>query len=292
MPHYDLHSHTYYSDGTLTPAELLARAKAHGVDVLALTDHDVTDGLPEAETAAQALGMTLIPGVEISVTWGAQTVHVVGLGVDRQNAALQAGLARLREFRAWRAEEMGRRLEKRGVAGAYDGARAMARGSLISRTHFAHFLVAQGYAKDVRAVFKKYLCHGKPGHVPGDWADLADAVGWIVQAGGQAVIAHPARYKLSATHLYRLIAEFKDSGGVALEVVSGSHTADDSLRFAHLAEKYGLLASSGSDYHGPESPWVEVGRLASLPERCVPIWRQWEAESTGASVPGSQRGAA
>lgn len=285
MPHYDLHSHSHHSDGTLSPADLVMRARSGGVDVLALTDHDVTDGIAEARAAAQAVGLALVPGVEVSVTWGAMTVHVVGLGIDPGHARLQAGLAELRKFRAWRAEEIGRRLAKKGIAGAYEGARALAHGSLISRTHFAQFLVGQGHAQDVRQVFRKYLVTGKPGHVPGEWAALPDAVGWIRAAGGQAVIAHPARYKLSATRLQRLLREFKDSGGEAIEVVSGSHSRDDYLRFAALASRYELLASSGSDYHGPESPWIELGRLPALPESCRPVWMSWQS----ADVPGCDR---
>ena len=275
MPLYDLHAHTHYSDGTLSPADLVMRARANGVDVLALTDHDVTDGIAEGMTAAVEIGMTLVPGVEISVTWGTQTVHIVGLGVDCANPALQEGLAGLRDFRAWRAEEIGRRLEKKGIAEAHAGASQLARGSLISRTHFAHFLVAAGHAKDVRTVFRKFLVRGKPGYVPGQWTTLEQAVDWIRQAGGRAVIAHPARYKLSPARLHRFLTEFRDAGGEAVEVVSGSHSRDDSFRFAALAQQFGLLASSGSDYHGPESPWMDIGRLPALPPGCRPVWHDW-----------------
>ncbi len=275
MPHYDLHAHTYHSDGTLSPADLVMRAKANGVDVLALTDHDVTDGIAEARSAAQTVGIVLVPGVEISVTWGAITVHVVGLGIDTDCAPLQAGLAELRKFRAWRAEEMGRRLARRGIPDAFAGARARAQGSLISRTHFAQFLVSEGHARDVRQVFRNFLVSGKPGHVPGQWAELSDAVGWIRAAGGQAVIAHPARYKLSAGRLQQLLSEFKGAGGEAIEVVSGSHSRDDYQRFARIAAQHDLMASTGSDYHGPEAPWVELGRLPPLPESCRPVWISW-----------------
>jgi predicted metal-dependent phosphoesterase TrpH len=278
MSHYDLHSHTYYSDGTLSPADLVRRAKTNGVGVLALTDHDVTDGIAEAQLAATEVGLTLIPGVEVSVTWGSQTLHVVGLGVDRHAAALQDGLKSLREFRVWRAEEIGRRLAKKGVAGAYEGASALARRNLISRTHFAHFLVAEGHAKDVRTVFKKYLTPGKPGYVPGQWTSLEQAVSWIRAAGGQAVIAHPARYKLNSTRLHQLLTEFKEAGGEAIEVASGSHSRDDSFRFAAIAAQYGLLSSCGSDYHGPESNWTDLGRLEPLPDHCIPVWRDWKLD--------------
>lgn len=290
MPHYDLHSHTYYSDGTLSPADLVLRAHTNGVEVLALTDHDVTDGIAEAEGAAAEVGLSLIPGVEVSVTWGSQTLHIVGLGVDRHVPGLQSGLKTLREFRVWRAEEIGRRLEKKGVPGAYEGASALARRDLISRTHFAHFLVAQGHAKDVRSVFKKYLIPGKPGYVPGEWATLEQAVSWIRDAGGQAVIAHPARYKLNSVRLHQLLTQFKAAGGEAIEVASGSHSRDDCLRFAAIATKYELLSSCGSDYHGPESHWMDIGRLAPLPAQCIPVWRDWKldrAVSQHVTAPGA-----
>jgi predicted metal-dependent phosphoesterase TrpH len=305
-PVYDLHTHTFYSDGALAPAELVARAAAHGVNVLALTDHDVTDGLPEARVAAEAAGITLVPGVEISVTWpenrsgtsalqgwsnaargqepeaaaihggrGGQTVHVLGLHIDAADAALQAGLARLREFRDWRAEEIGRRLAKAGIAGAIEGARARAQRGLVSRTHFAQFLVAAGHAADVRSVFKKFLVQGKPGHVPGQWATLDEAIGWIRAAGGQAVLAHPARYKVTATRLNKLLNEFRAAGGAGIEVVSGSHSRDDMFRFAQLARHHGLLASSGSDFHSPQNCHMDLGPLPPLPDGCTPIWQTW-----------------
>jgi predicted metal-dependent phosphoesterase TrpH len=296
---YDLHAHTFYSDGALSPAELVARAAANGVQVLALTDHDVTDGVPEAQAAAQQAGITLVPGVEISVTWpgnrscvsgtsaihggrGGQTVHVIGLQVDVIHPGLQAGLARLREFRDWRAEEIGRRLAKAGIPGAIDDARRRAQRGLVSRTHFAQFLVAAGHATDVRSVFKKYLVHGKPGHVPGAWAGLDEAIGWIRAAGGQAVLAHPARYKITATRLRKLLGEFRDAGGAAIEVVSGSHSRDDIFRFAQLANSYGLLASSGSDFHAPQNFYADLGRLPRLPDGCTPVWQAW-----GAPVPAA-----
>lgn len=273
---YDLHTHTFYSDGALAPAELVARAAANGVNVLALTDHDVTDGLPEARVAADAAGITLVPGVEISVTWGGQTVHVLGLQIDTANSAIQTGLARLREFRDWRAEEIGRRLAKAGIPGGIEGARARAQRGLVSRTHFAQFLVADGRAPDVRSVFKKYLVQGKPGHVPGQWATLDEAIGWIRAAGGQAVLAHPARYKVTATRLKKLLDEFRSAGGAGIEVVSGSHSRDDMFRFAQLARHYGLLASSGSDFHSPQNYHMDLGPMPPLPEGCTPIWQTWK----------------
>lgn len=276
MSCYDLHSHSWVSDGTLSPAALVQRAAAAGVDVLALTDHDDTAGSAEARRAADAAGLTLLPGVEISVTWQGMTVHIVGLNIDPEAPELLAGLARLREFRDWRAREIGLRLAERGLAGAYEGAAALSRGRIISRTHFAHYLVSCGCGKDVREVFKHYLRRNKPGHVAGQWAALDEAVGWIRAAGGVAVVAHPARYELTATKLRRLLGEFSECGGEAMEVVSGSHTPADVQTMARHARTLGLLASSGSDFHGPENPWVELGRLPPLPDGLIPVWQRWE----------------
>lgn len=269
---YDLHAHSTASDGTLTPAELVAHARTQGVDVLALTDHDDVGGLAEAARAAREEGVTLVPGIELSVTWSHQTIHIVGLGIDPDHETLTAGIARQHAFRAWRAQEIGRRLEKKGIGGALEGARRLARGEIVSRTHFARFLVEQGHAPSVQEVFRRYLVRGKPGYVPGDWATLEEVVGWITAAGGQAVLAHPARYRLSASRLRRLAAEFRDLGGTALEVLSGSQARDHAIHLAQLARRCGLAASRGSDYHGPPSPWVELGRLPPLPEGCTAIW--------------------
>jgi len=287
MPsNYDLHTHSTFSDGTLAPAELVSRAAASGVQVLALTDHDTLDGLGAAEAAAKATGLVLSPGVEISVTWGGRTIHIVGLGVHRGDEVLRSGLARLTNYRLWRAEEIGRRLAKVGIEGAFAGAKRFSNGRLIGRTHFARFLVAQGLAPSVRDVFKRYLVKGKPGHVAGDWASLEDAVRWIRAAGGQAVIAHPARYRFTASKLRRLIGEYKEHGGVGIEVVSGSHSRDEYLVYARHAREHGLLASAGSDYHGPENPWLELGRLPPLPKGCTPIWTNWEGHGLPRAASG------
>jgi len=274
---HDLHAHSTASDGTLTPAQLMRRAHAAGVQVMALTDHDTLEGLPEAAAEAAQLGLRFVPGVEVSVSWGGRTVHIVGLGVDPQSTELEQGLRGLRGYRDWRAEEMGRRLAKVGIEGMFEHARGLSNGRLISRTHFARALVEKGHAESVRAVFKKFLVNGKPGFVEGQWASLADAVGWIVAAGGQAVIAHPARYGLTRTRLRKLIKDFMAAGGTGIEVVSGSHSRDDYFTMAQHARDFGLLASTGSDYHGPENPWIELGPLPQLPHGCTPIWHDWAA---------------
>jgi predicted metal-dependent phosphoesterase TrpH len=245
------------------------------VDVLALTDHDGTGGLEEAGRVADELGLQLVPGVEISVSWNGVTFHIVGLNIDQAHAGLQAGLSALRAIRKERAEKIAQRLAKHGIEGALEGAKAFATGQILGRTHFARFLVEQGHAKDMRKVFKKFLVHNRPGYVPGEWATLEDALSWIRDSGGQAVIAHPARYRLSATRLRQFIQDFKDAGGEALEVVSGSHSAGDVQGMAQYAERFELLASCGSDYHGPEQPWIELGKLPPLPENCTPVWQNW-----------------
>jgi len=271
----DLHTHSTASDGSLAPEELVRRAAAAGVEVLALTDHDTTAGVAAAAEAAAALGLVLVPGVEISVTWGGRTIHIIGLGVDAENPRLRQGLERLVDYRHWRAEEIARRLAAEGIDGAHAGAAAFAQGRSIGRTHFARFLVSRGHAADLRGVFKRFLVRGKPGHVPGDWASLEEAVGWVRAAGGQAVIAHPARYDLTRVKLNRLVGELKEAGGVGIEVVSGSHSREDVLNFGRYAREQGLLASAGSDYHGPEAVWLELGRLPPLPAGCTPIWADW-----------------
>lgn len=275
---FDLHTHSTASDGTLSPAELVARAAVAGIDALALTDHDTTAGVQEAAAEARRRGIWLIPGVEVSVTWESRVIHILGLGVDPQCETLQAGLGKLVNFRDWRAEEMGRRLEKEGIPGAFDGARSLSNGRLISRTHFARYLVEKGHVSSVRKVFQRYLVYGKPGYVNGRWAVLQEAVSWILAAGGQAVIAHPARYRLTRSGLRRLLGEFSAAGGVGLEVISGSHSRDDTYKMATFARDFGLLASAGSDYHGPENPWIDLGRLPGLPDICTPVWRDWALE--------------
>ena len=270
--HYDLHSHSLASDGSLSPAELVAAAHAGGVDVLALTDHDTTDGLAEAAQCAGRLGLQLVPGVEISVSWQSQTIHVLGLGIDPACEALQAGLSGLREFRNWRAEEIGRRLARAGIPGCYEGARRLARGNIVGRTHFAHHLVAGGHARSTRHVFKRFLVNNKPGYVSGNWASLEDTLSWIDGAGGLAVVAHPARYRMTASKLRRFLNEFRECGGIGMEVISGSHTRDNITAMAALCRHQDMLASCGSDYHGPENPWIKLGQLPPLPASCVPVW--------------------
>ncbi|HYG31606.1 MAG TPA: 3',5'-nucleoside bisphosphate phosphatase [Methylophilaceae bacterium] len=271
----DLHSHSIVSDGLLTPAELVAHAASKGIRVLALTDHDDVAGLTEAEAAAAQHGITLVSGVEISVTWRRRTLHIVGLKIDPQSSSLVDGLAQIRAGRHIRAQGMAASLDKAGISGSLEGAYAYARQGIISRTHFAQYLVAQGHAPDTRSVFRKFLVKGKPGYFEYSWADLEEAVGWILESGGIPVLAHPGRYDLGRTNMLLLLEEFRALGGVAIEVVTGSHTTDQYREFARLAHQFSLKASLGSDYHGPGHSYLDMGRLPALPADCVPVWQDW-----------------
>ncbi|PLC48679.1 phosphatase [Pollutimonas subterranea] len=272
----DLHSHSVVSDGVLAPAELAARAHANGVQLWALTDHDELSGVAEARQAAVSLGMSHVSGVEVSVTWGRQTIHVLGLGVDEADPGLNAGLAEIRAGRIVRAKEMADRLEAMGVPDSYDGAMKFAGNPLlISRTHFARFLVEQGYCKNMQVVFDKYLGENKPANVKVHWSTLEQAVGWIVGAGGRAAIAHPGRYNYSAMQFDALFDEFKELGGTAIEVITGSHTPAQYVQYADVARRYGFLASCGSDFHSPAEARLDLGELPSLPSDLTPVWHDW-----------------
>lgn len=269
----DLHCHSVVSDGTLTPEALAARAKAQGVELWALTDHDEIGGQQRAADAAQNLGLHYLTGVEISVTFIGQTVHIVGLGFDPDNPALQAGLAQTRGGRHQRALDMSDGLARVGIKGAYAGATQYAGNpELVSRTHFARFLVESGVCRDTNEVFRKYLIEGKPGYVPHRWASLKDAVGWITQAGGGAVIAHPGRYKFSANEEFALFTEFRQHGGLGVEVVTGSHSSAEYITYADMALEFGLAASRGSDFHSPTESHTDLGTLPYLAGRLQPVW--------------------
>jgi hypothetical protein len=269
---YDLHAHSVFSDGTLSPADVVRRARAHGVTTLALTDHDSTDGVTDAATAAADAGIRLVKGCELSVTWNSNLIHVLGLGVDPAHAALVRGLAELRAIRSRRAEEMAHQLEKHGVPGAMRGALRHAANGIVTRRHFALYLVELGLAPTVRTVFDRFLRTGKPGYVKTQWAALADVVEWINASGGVAVIAHPQRYGMTATRLRTLAREFVACGGAGLEVVSGAGAEDAVQSSAALAERFDLYASAGSDFHDPAQQWNDLGRFAPLPEHLKPVW--------------------
>ena len=276
MLRYDLHCHSTHSDGLLTPSAVVRRAAARGVAVLALTDHDELSGLAEARAEAVSAGVELIAGAELSVTWRTITLHVLGLRVEPDCPALRDGLAAIRAGRSARARRIGDSLAAAGIRGAYEGAmRFVTSERLISRTHFARFLVEAGHARTTPDVFGRYLTPGKPGHVVHAWAQLPDAIAWIHAAGGQAVLAHPGRYRLDATERRELLTEFRAAGGDGIEVLSPSHSAAQVVEFAHQARLFGLAASSGSDYHGPGESSVDLGDMPALPVGVTPVWQNW-----------------
>jgi predicted metal-dependent phosphoesterase TrpH len=273
----DLHCHSKVSDGTLEPEALAARAKANGVELWALTDHDEIGGQQRALEAAQALALPYLTGTEISVSFAGKVVHIVGLGFDHRNEPLIQGLKATRGGREPRAREMAAGLAQVGIPGAFEGAlQYVGNPDLISRTHFARFLVDAGHCCDVPEVFRRYLTEGKPGFVEHKWARLADAVRWIQEAEGVAVIAHPARYGFTPTEEYALITEFMAHGGRGIEVVTGSHTAAEAMQYADTALEFGLLASRGSDFHSPDESRIDLGLLDLLPGRLTPVWEALE----------------
>jgi 3',5'-nucleoside bisphosphate phosphatase len=275
----DLHCHSTVSDGTLEPEALAARAAANGVELWALTDHDEIGGQQRARAAAHANGMAYLTGTEISVSFAGETVHIVGLGFDEQNTELREGLARTRGGREERAREMAAGLATVGIKGAYEGAlRYVGNPELISRTHFARFLVEAGHCNDTNEVFRRYLIDGKPGFVPHRWARLGEAVGWISRAGGVAVIAHPARYsRFMPTEEYALFCEFKAHGGRGVEVMTGSHSAAECAKYADVAIEFDLLASRGSDFHAPGESRTDLGALPALPGKLKSVWEALSA---------------
>ncbi|MGE0347820.1 MAG: 3',5'-nucleoside bisphosphate phosphatase [Hydrogenophaga sp.] len=273
MINVDLHCHSVVSDGTLTPEALAQRARSNGVELWALTDHDELGGQDRAIAAARDAGLPYLTGVEVSVTFAGVTVHIVGLGMDHTNSTLLAGLAATRGGREQRAREMSDDLARVGIPGVYEGAlKFVGNPDLISRSHFARYLVEIGVCKDISEVFRKYITEGKPGFVPHRWATLGDAVSWITGAGGVAVVAHPGRYKFTATEEYALFTEFKAHGGQGVEVMTGAHGQADYVKYAGFCQEFDLLASRGSDFHSPEESHTDLGSLPYLPGSVTPVW--------------------
>lgn len=281
----DLHAHSTVSDGLLTPAELVQYAANSGVRVLALTDHDDIGGLAEARYAATQQRIHLINGVEISVSWNKRTLHIVGLNINPDDEVLKSALAAVRAGRVERAQKMSQGLEKVGIYGAFEAASEYARDSILTRMHFARFLVEKNYAKDTKSVFKKFLVKGKPGYVEHEWMSLESAVSLIKNSGGVAVLAHPGRYEIKRTSMLLLLEEFRALGGEAIEVVTGSHTPAQYVEYAKYAQLFGLKASQGSDYHGHGISFMGMGRLPALPSQCAPVWLDWpEAQRLAADL--------
>ena len=276
MDNYDLHNHSTASDGLLSPTQLIELGARLGVTAMALTDHDTIDGLEEAAAAAKRAGIGFVEGVEISVSWGETTVHVVGLGIDPASTVLAGGLRSVRDGRLGRAQLMAKSLEGLGIPGTLEAALALAGSEeQVSRTHFARHLVDRGAVRNTQHAFDKYLGKGKPAFVQHRWSRLEDAVGWILGAGGIAVLAHPGRYGLKPLGRATLLEEFKRLGGEAIEVVTGSHRPEEYATWRRVAEEYGFLASRGADYHGPGESPVEPGRLPPLPASLAPVWTRW-----------------
>jgi len=276
LDNFDLHNHSTASDGLLSPKQLIELAARTGVDAIALTDHDTTAGLEEAARAARDAGIRFVNGVEISVSWGGTTLHVVGLNVDPRSADLAQGLDAIRDGRFGRAQKIAAELERLGIPGALEGALALAGNEAkLSRSHFARHLVRAGSVRDAQAAFDKYLGQGKPAYVAHRWATLENAVSWIRAAGGTAVLAHPGRYDLKPMMRHEMLREFRAFGGEAIEVVTGSHRPEEYATWQRLALEHGFLASRGADYHGPgESTW-EPGKLPPLHASLTPVWSQW-----------------
>lgn len=273
---YDLHTHTTASDGEFSPKALVIEAIASGIDVLAITDHDTTEGVAEAENEANKQNIRLLPGIELSVSWMDKNFHIVGLGIDPNNRKLQTSLKETEELREQRAIKIGKKLDKIGVAKAYYEAKELAGIHTLTRSHFARVLINQGFAEDTREVFKKYLVNNKPGFVKTNWLEMSSGIKLINDSGGEAILAHPLRYNITASWLRRFLLAFKESGGTGIEVVTGSSNADEITAAAAHARRFELSGSSGSDFHGFDNTWVKLGHLAAMPESVTPVWNKWE----------------
>ncbi|NOT83349.1 MAG: PHP domain-containing protein [Methylococcaceae bacterium] len=269
---YDLHSHSTASDGALSPSELVVRAQQQGVTALALTDHDTIQGLDEAKQAAALNGIQLINGIEISTTWENHCLHIVGLNINPEHVSLKTGIAHLQAIRSERAQKIAFKLEKKRIPGAYEAVTLAAGKGMITRSHFADFLLQQNHVSTQQEAFDRYLGQGKPAYVSTTWASLNDTLNWITAAGGVAVLAHPMRYKLSANWMNRLLSAFKESGGQGIEVITGRSSPEEITLTSQYIKRYGLYGSVGSDFHSPANQWVELGRLKPLPEIIKPVW--------------------
>ncbi len=269
---YDLHTHTTASDGELSPEALIIKAKESGIDVIAITDHDTTTGIPGAEAEAHRQNIRLLAGVELSISWMNRNFHIVGLNIDPDNAALKEALKNTNELREQRAIEIGKKLDKHGVTNTYHEAKELAGIHTITRSHFARVLIQQGFVKDTKEAFKKYLVRNKPGFVKTEWIEMETGLGLIKQSGGVAVLAHPMRYKVTANQLGKFLLAFREAGGEGIEVVTGSSNADEIKTTSAYAEHFQLTGSAGSDFHGYDNTWNKLGQLAPMPKSVTPVW--------------------
>lgn len=271
----DLHAHSTASDGELTPAKLVEMAAQNGVETLALTDHDTVSGLAEAKTAAKQHNIKLINGIELSTRWDNKTIHIIGLNINADSKTMIDATIHLNQLREQRAIKIGEKLGKIGINNAYENTKELAGNGTVTRQHFAQFLVNHGHAKSYVEVFKRFLVNNKPGYVSVEWPNLDDTISNICAAGGVAVIAHPLRYKLTATKLRKLISEFKETGGKAIEVVTGNNNKDEITTITNYAKRYDIAASLGSDYHSSKTPWTQLGKLTAIPQGLTPVWELW-----------------
>jgi predicted metal-dependent phosphoesterase TrpH len=271
----DLHCHSLCSDGQLSPSDLVDRAVEMGVSMLALTDHDTLNGLPEAKQQALGHPIEIINGIEFSCVWNGMGIHVVGLGFDETHPVMVDAVALQEQRRHTRAITIAERLEKKGAEGIWEAANLVANGAQLGRPHFAQALINLGKVSNMAQAFKKYLGAGKPGDVKAQWPEISEVVSWITQSGGVAVIAHPDSYKLTRTKLKLLLKAFKEAGGAAVEVVTSTMESSFTRRMAEFCEEFDLLASQGSDFHGPK-PWTELGRFPNMPEGLTPVWSHWQ----------------
>ncbi|MBL4608419.1 MAG: PHP domain-containing protein [Pseudomonadales bacterium] len=269
---YDLHSHSIFSDGDLTPEDLIREASAGGVNVLALTDHDTVDGLPRAEAAAKIAGITLVDGVEISTRWEKLDIHILGLGVDVNNSTLIDGLKFHQTERVTRAQQVSKKFEKLGIEGMWEEVSQQVKTHYVGRPDFARVLIKRGVVNNFQSAFTKYLAAGKPAYVATDWASIPEAVSWITAAGGVALVAHPGRYRITRTKLAKLLACFKESGGEGMEVLYSGQALSKTQDLARLSKQFGLVASAGSDFHGFSYPGMRFGALAEMPSGCETLW--------------------
>jgi len=273
---YDLHCHSFCSDGILSPEQLVSRAKEKEVSVLAVTDHDTVTGIRRARAQAAIEEIELISGIEFSSVWQGRNIHILGLNVDTESAALQKSVGEQEQRRRDRGEVIAKKLEAIGIVGALDGAKAHAGSDMVGRPHFARWLVEQGVTRTIDQAFKRYLGAGKPGDVKQMWPDIADVVDIINASGGVAVIAHPLKYKMTRTKLCSMAADFVDCGGQGIEVVSGRQNVHESADLAKIGVKYGLYGSMGSDFHAPSGPWAELGCCPPMPVSIEPVWSLWQ----------------
>lgn len=273
----DLHCHSYFSDGALSPEELIQKALHQQVTCLSLTDHDTVEGYLQLLQAAASTSIKIINGIELSTRWKKYDLHILGYQIEHTETLLTL-IQQQVQSRIDRAKQIGEALELIGITDAYAKACVIAGHERAARPHFAKLIVNEGKARDAQAAFRQFLVRGRGAYIHTPWISVQDAVEGIASSGGQAVIAHPLKYGLTRSKLHELINEFKEAGGVGIEVVSGEMTVSEMNEMAATSMRFNLLASSGSDFHSDRMSRVNLGRQKQLPLNCVPIWQEWNIE--------------